>query len=141
MRDLAAAERFEEAALSRDRLRALAEALARSRMDAWLLRPDRLVLSDAEGRRFRIHRGALARDDAEEGLGVPCPRDRADELAALRAWVARHSVRIEATDVPLAEPADGGAALAEILRRTSPQQTRQPDGQTVTRSKPQPNGG
>ena len=37
MRGLAEQERFEEAALARDRLRALAEALARSRIDGWLL--------------------------------------------------------------------------------------------------------
>jgi hypothetical protein len=37
MRDLAEQERFEEAALARDRSRALAEALARGRVDGWLL--------------------------------------------------------------------------------------------------------
>ena len=53
MRDLAEQERFEEAALARDRLRALAEALARSRIDGWLLRTDDLVLRDAEGHQAR----------------------------------------------------------------------------------------
>jgi DNA polymerase III subunit epsilon len=117
MRDLANDERFEEATLARDRLRALAEALARARLDAWLLRPAELVLADAEGRRFTIHGGAFMRAEDEEPLGSPCPRDRADELAVLRAWVARHPVRIEGTDVPLAEPTDGGAALSGLLAR------------------------
>ena len=44
MRDLAEQERFEEAALARDRLRALAEALARRRIDGWLLAGDDLVV-------------------------------------------------------------------------------------------------
>ena len=115
MRDLAEAERFEEAALARDRLRALAEALARARVDAWLLRPAELVLADGEGWRFRIEGGALVRGDRAEPLGAPCPRDRADELAVLRAWIARNGPRIDATDVPLAEPVDGGAQLNRLL--------------------------
>ncbi len=115
MRDLAEAERFEEAALARDRLRALAEALARARVDAWLLRPAELVLADEEGWRFRIEGGALVRGDRAEPLGAPCPRDRADELAVLRAWIARNGPRIDATDVPLAEPVDGGAQLNRLL--------------------------
>lgn len=119
MRDLGDAERFEEAALARDRLRALAGALARSRVDAWLLRPAELVLGDAEGRRFTIHGGALVRDEDESPLGAPCPRDRADEVAVLRTWIATNAlrVRVERTDVPLAEPAEGGAALSELLAR------------------------
>jgi hypothetical protein len=55
------------------------------------------------------------RDGDEEPLPAPCPRDRADELAALRAWVARHGPRVEATDEPLVEPVDGGAALHRVL--------------------------
>ena len=75
------------------------------------------MLGDDEGRRFRINGGALVRGEIAEPLGTPCPRDRADELSVLRAWIARHPVRIEGTDVPLAEPADGGAALSELLAR------------------------
>jgi hypothetical protein len=116
MRDLAEQERFEEAALARDRLRALAEALARSRIDGWLLRTDDLVLRDAAGNRFRLRRGGLIRNAGDGPLGSPCPRDRADELSVLRSWVSRHDVRIEAADVPIAEPVDGGAALDRILR-------------------------
>jgi DNA polymerase III subunit epsilon len=115
MRDLAEQERFEEAALARDRLRALAQALARSRVDGWLLRTDDLVLRDAAGRSFHLRRGGLIRGVGDEPLGAPCPRERADELSALRSWIMRHEVRIETTEVPLFEPVDGGAALSRIL--------------------------
>jgi hypothetical protein len=116
MRDLAEQERFEEAALARDRLRALAESLARARVDGWLLGAGHLVLRDGQGRRFDVRRGALIRTERDEPLGSPCPRDRADELSVLRSWMSRHDVRIEATDVPIAEPVDGGAVLHRILR-------------------------
>ena len=116
MRDLAEQERFEEAALARDRLRALAEALARSRVDGWLLDTGHLLLRDGEGHRFDVHRGTLIRTERDEPVGSPCPRDRADELSVLRSWVSRRDVRIEASDAPLAEPVDGGAELDRILR-------------------------
>jgi DNA polymerase-3 subunit epsilon len=117
MRDLAEQERFEEAALARDRLRALAEALARRRIDSWLLAGDDLVVRDGHDRPIRLHRGALARGDRDddEPLGNPCLRERADELSALRSWILRHEVRIETTDVPLLEPVDGGAVLSRVL--------------------------
>jgi DNA polymerase-3 subunit epsilon len=115
MRGLAEQERFEEAALARDRLRALAEHLARSRTDGWLLAADELVLRDAGGHRLRLRRGSLDVGSDDLPLGAPCPRDRADELSVVRAWVARNGPRIEATDVPLAEPVEGGAALKRVL--------------------------
>jgi DNA polymerase III subunit epsilon len=117
MRDLAEQERFEEAALARDRLRALAEALARRRIDSWLLAGDDLVVRDGHDRPIRLHRGALARGDRDddEPLGNPCLRERADELSALRSWILRNEVRIETTDVPLLEPVDGGATLSRVL--------------------------
>jgi DNA polymerase-3 subunit epsilon len=118
MRDLAEQERFEEAALARDRLRALAEALARRRVDGWLLAGDDLVVRHGQEGPIRLHRGALARgdrDDEDEPLGNPCLRERADELSALRSWILRHEVRIETTDVPLVEPVDGGAELHRLL--------------------------
>ena len=63
MRDLAEQERFEEAALARDRLRALAEALARAhgRCLAALGRPS-WCCATTTGRRFRIRGGALDRE-------------------------------------------------------------------------------
>jgi hypothetical protein len=124
LRRLSDERRYEEAAVARDRLRALAEALWRFRMDAWLLAPADLVLRDRDGTRIRLREGALARDgegalarDGDEALGVASSRERADELAALRAWVARHPMRIESTDRPLAEPIGGGAALRAVLDR------------------------
>jgi DNA polymerase-3 subunit epsilon len=118
MRSLADAERFEEAALARDRLRALAEALVRSRIDGWLVAPANLVLRERDGASFRLRHGAFVRADGDEPpLPTPCPRERADELAAVRAWVARHGPAIEVTDVPLAEPVDGGWRLHDLLVR------------------------
>jgi DNA polymerase III subunit epsilon len=119
---LADAERYEEAASVRDRIRALASALHRSRQDAWLLGTNRLELDDEDGRRLAFVGGALARagDAAEETEPItsPCPRERADELSAVRSWLARNPVRLVACDVPLAEPVDGGARIAGILRWT-----------------------
>jgi DNA polymerase-3 subunit epsilon len=116
MRSLASAERFEEAALARDRLRTLAEALSRSRLDAWLLSSE-LVVRDEAGREFRLRRGALVRDSEDGPLGPPVPRDRADELAVVRAWIARTPVRLEAADTPLAEPTAGGRELHLLVQR------------------------
>lgn len=111
MRDLAAEERFEEASLARDRLRALAEALTRARADGWLLRARDLRLSDDNGHPIALHGGTLA----DEPVPAPCPRDRADELAAVRSWLGRNPVTLLEADPPLAEPVDGGLELARIL--------------------------
>lgn len=115
MRDLAAQERFEEAALARDRLRALAEALARARTDGWLLGTRDLELRDADGRPIRLRGGALARGDDDEALETPCPRQRADEVAAVRSWLGRNPVALVAADPPLSEPVDGGAELHRLI--------------------------
>jgi len=113
---LARAERFEEAAVSRDRLRAMAGALRRARQDAWLVGAGRLEVEAAGGRRLVFVGGALARAGEEpEPIALPCPRERADELSAVRSWLGRNPVRIVACDRALAEPVDGGARLARIL--------------------------
>jgi DNA polymerase-3 subunit epsilon len=118
MTALARQERFEEAALARDRLRAIAEALWRGRVDAWLT-DARLVLRGPQGERIELLGGApVVAGDPTEPIGHPCARDRSDELAAVRSWIARHCVRIEACEVPPSEPASGGADLARILRQT-----------------------
>jgi DNA polymerase-3 subunit epsilon len=122
MAALGAAARFEEAALARDRLRALSEALVRARTDGWLLAPGRLVLRGVDGRAFELRDGTLpggtdapaAAAGAPESA-LPCPRERADEVAAVRAWIARTRPAVVAADVPPAEPVDGGAALARLL--------------------------
>ena len=122
MARLADAERYEEAASVRDRLHAVAEAIWRSRTDAWLVDAGRLELRagdcQGDGEPLRFDRGALRTPGAAgEPLTSPCPRDRADELAAVRSWVARHRPRLEACDHALAEPVEGGAELARVLSR------------------------
>jgi DNA polymerase-3 subunit epsilon len=118
MARLADAERFAEAASARDRLRALAAALQRSRRDGWLVGAGRLELMTDGDRRLTFVGGALARagDPAPEPNPVPCPRERADELSAVRSWLARNRVRLLSCEGPLAESVDGGARIARILR-------------------------
>jgi DNA polymerase-3 subunit epsilon len=117
MATLAAQERYEEAGLVRDRLRALAEALHRARQDAWLVGAGALVLRDPGGARLPLNGGALVRGDGAEPMALPCPRDRADELAAVRGWLARNPTRLDEAGIPPAEPVDGGAQLARLLAR------------------------
>jgi DNA polymerase-3 subunit epsilon len=119
MRALAAEERFEEAASARERLRALAEALERARRDAWLLAARELALRDADGHELRFPGGLLgAEPGAEPGPGpAAVPRDRADEVAAVRSVLARTRPALLAADPPLAEPVAGGAELARTLAR------------------------
>lgn len=117
MAALAAQQRFEEAALARDRLRALAEALCRSRVDAWLA-TGHLVLQTPDGDRLELDHGSLRSVHGSPGpIGVPPPRERADELAAVRAWVARHPCRVLACGEAPSEPVAGGRELAACLRR------------------------
>ena len=117
MRDLAGQERFEEAALARERLRALADVLMRMRLDRWLT-AGRLVLAGPEGRPVTLVEGGLAYPaGAGEPIGSPAPRDRIDELSVIRSWVRRMPVRVLDCDVAPSEPIDGGAALADLLAR------------------------
>ncbi len=116
---LAERERFEEAIDVRERLGALAEALWRARIDAWLT-AGTVVLRGPSGERLELRGGSLTRpaDPQDPGpFGTPCPRDRADELAVVRAWVCRHPLRVVQADLAPSEPVDGGAELASTLRR------------------------
>jgi DNA polymerase-3 subunit epsilon len=120
MAALAEQERYEEAACVRDRLRALAEALWRARQDVWLVGAGTLDVFVGGGAPLRFARGALTRAGepaaAVTPLSLPCPRERADELAAVRSWLARHPTRVGPCDgIPPSEPVDGGAAIARIL--------------------------
>jgi hypothetical protein len=118
MHELAAQERFEEAALARDRVRALADILARMRIDRWLT-AGRLVVAGPGGERLELAGGALVRRDGGLGaggpIGAPAPRERADELSVVRSWVRRNRVRVLEADTAPAEPVDGGAELARLL--------------------------
>jgi DNA polymerase-3 subunit epsilon len=121
MMRLADAERFEEAARARDRLRALAEAVSRRRQDRWLLGSGRLHLATRSGVAVRIDAGSVTTSveppaDASGPL-LPCPPERADEIAAVRSVLARHPPELVAAERPLAEPVDGGRRLADLLAR------------------------
>jgi DNA polymerase-3 subunit epsilon len=116
---LADQERFEEAALARDRLRALAEALWRARVDAWIVGAGHLELVDPAGHVLAFERGALRTvadgRDSPQPLALPCARERADELAAVRSWLAAHpELRLQACERPPAEPVAGGRDLSRI---------------------------
>jgi hypothetical protein len=119
MTRLASMERFEEATTARDRLRALAEAVARRRQDRWLLGAGRieLVMKDV---RLRLEAGSLA-TPVEPGdlgpAGLPCPPERADEIAVVRSQLARTTPALVHAERPLAEPVDGGRRLADLLAR------------------------
>jgi hypothetical protein len=120
MAALADQERYEEAASVRDRLRALAEALWRSRQDAWIVDAGALDLHVDARTTLRFDRGALTRAGepaaAATPLSLPCPRERAGELAAVRSWLTRHPTRVAGCGgVAPSEPVDGGATIARIL--------------------------
>jgi DNA polymerase-3 subunit epsilon len=116
MNTLAATDRFEEAASARDRLRALGEALSRRRLDAWMVE-GQLVLRDASDHRLRLSGGTLLNEDGPDPIPTPCPRERADELTAVREWIRRNPVIVEFADNPPAESVEGGAALHRLLSR------------------------
>ncbi|MEA2580347.1 MAG: polymerase subunit epsilon [Actinomycetota bacterium] len=121
MCQLAEQERYEEAGLVRDRLRSLADALRRRRMDTWLIGAGELELTGPGGRVLRFNGGSLDceqdPDPAPAALTLPCPRERADELAAIRSWLTSNSVgiRVERCDRPLFEPVNGGKQIATVL--------------------------
>jgi hypothetical protein len=117
MDELAHQERFEEAALARDRIRALAEALRRDRTDRWLLDAGELRVRDAAGTPHRLVNGSLVRGDHTTPITSPPPKDRVDELAAVRSWLSASRVELEHAERPPSEPVDGGARLHAILRR------------------------
>jgi DNA polymerase-3 subunit epsilon len=86
---LAEAERFEEAALARDRLRAVASAIQRGRQDAWLVGAGRLELEAAGGRRLTFVGGAGGPGGGGPGPSPPPRPARAPRRALGRSIVAR----------------------------------------------------
>ncbi len=97
MTELSDQERYEEAGLVRDRIRALADALARSRTDSWLAGSGTFTV-EVGGRPSTLSSGSLIRDDGAEPISSPCPRERADELAAVRAWMRSNAPRVARSD-------------------------------------------
>src|SRR5207302_4462432 len=110
METLANAERFEEAADTRDRAAALARALARQRRLETLRRSGRLEVEAADGRRVILAAGRLldgplfATDDAVET--GPLPRELADEVSCVATWLEAEATRLRlvACDGELASP-------------------------------------
>ncbi len=116
---LAEQERYEEAGLARDRLRSLADALGRARTDAWLVGAGALTVTTSRGGdEIRFSSAALLRGDGAEPFPSPCPRERSDELSAVRSWFRADRPRVVRCDRAPAEPVDGGAAIARVLTRT-----------------------
>jgi len=115
MRRLADSERFEEAALTRDRVTILTRALRRRRaMDA-IRAAGRLVFDCAEGRVELVHgRVVLAEDDPAEieppDLDRPPDREVADELLLVSRWLEQaKGVRCEFASGIAASRVDLGA--------------------------------
>ena len=127
---LAVEERFEEAALARERLSALSSALHRQRRLRQLVECERMVLVLESGERAELRRGvlwqvwaprtperpqALWGPDADPSRAVemapeslpgptePIGRAIVDELTSVASWLDRYAGRIglESTDVPL----------------------------------------
>jgi DNA polymerase-3 subunit epsilon len=119
MAELAAQHRFEEASLARDRLRVLADALWRRRIDTWLTAPTMVVQVEGGGARLELRGGSIVSAHGRDPgpIGTPPPRERADELAAVRSWIARRDVRVVAGEAAPAEPVAGGRRLADLRER------------------------
>jgi len=112
MNALAGAERFEEAADTRDRAAALARALTRQRRMEALRRTGRHAVDDANGRRVVLAAGRLLDGplfatfcDGAVTAG-PLPRELADEVGCVAAWLDAEAprLRLVACDGELASP-------------------------------------
>ena len=116
MAHLADQERYEEAGLVRDRLRALADALARERTDAWLVGAGRSHGAGRRGADDPLRRGLVG--SGRRGRAAPGPVRAGTRRRALGGarLVPREPPSLEPCDRPLAEPVDGGAAIARIQR-------------------------
>jgi DNA polymerase-3 subunit epsilon len=144
MERLAAEERYEEAAETRDRLAALLDALARQRRFDQLRSAQRLVVADADGRgeAVELRRGrltrlrqppppdALALDDGWRPVEAlpddpgpvdqgPLPADLADELLLIARWLERHAAsrRLDEVSGVWASPLGWVPGAADALRK------------------------
>jgi DNA polymerase-3 subunit epsilon len=112
MNALAGAERFEEAADTRDRAAALARALTRQRRLESLRRSGRLEVEGPDGRRVVLAAGRLLEGplfaSASDGTVEqgPLPRELADEVSCVAAWLDAEAsrLRLVACDGELASP-------------------------------------
>lgn len=120
MRELAAQERFEEAAALRDRAGTLARGMDRQRKAAALRAAGWTELEVRQGDRrtpmpslvLRVDHGRIRFGDgradatAFPGADAPVPRDQIDELSLLASWLERQAgrVRVRLSDGGLAWP-------------------------------------
>jgi DNA polymerase-3 subunit epsilon len=116
MQALAAVERFEEAAATRDRLEALARALRRRDAVNTLRSTPRLVLHNDLGSTLEVRFGRLVLDAgpgrrgvddiAPDDVAVPPTHDEIDELVLMAGFVARAAPRwrLSRSDGTLASP-------------------------------------
>ena len=112
MNALAGAERFEEAADTRDRAAALARALTRQRRLESLRRSGRVEIQESDGRRVVLAGGRLldgplfATAEAGTVEQGPLPRELADEVSCVAAWLDAEAsrLRLVACDGELATP-------------------------------------
>ena len=112
---LAAEERYEEA-LARDRLRALAEGLARSRADGWLVGAGSLCCAGAERNRVRFRAARSFEPTTRSRSRYRVPRDRAGRAGG-RAILARpQSVQVE-VDLVRLQVVGGSAIHWHLLAR------------------------
>jgi DNA polymerase-3 subunit epsilon len=101
MTKLAASERFEEAAATRDRCAALARALHRRRVVEQLHAIDRLLLDTPEGR-VELRRGRVVLPEDRDALDPPADagpapapaREEIDELLVVARWLGQHAHRV-----------------------------------------------
>jgi DNA polymerase-3 subunit epsilon len=102
MHQLAAAERFEEAAATRDRLGTLTRALQRRQTVDALRRAPRVRVASAEGP-VELRYGKVALDgatlDAAPDVSRPVACDEIDELLAVARWLQRPASRVRVEEV------------------------------------------
>jgi hypothetical protein len=87
-----------------------------------------MTLRTSDGRTLRLSGGSLLRGDGSEPIPLPCPRERADELSAVRSWLSRNAVTVEDAETPPQEPVAGGAELHSLLARLRAVERHDADG-------------
>jgi DNA polymerase III subunit epsilon len=116
MERLVGAERFEEAATTRDRIDALVSASAKRRAVDALSRAGRIEIEDA-GAVLEMSGGVLERVNGEP-LSIP-PDGHPDETRLIAGWLARtrRRIKLKGASGEWAEAMGGGRAIATWQRR------------------------